>query len=164
MLTCIHYDYVSIPARPSIVNHPSIGRRRAAMHDQTSLLAPLCVFLVRRGGSGDRILFRYPFADPKTGVQFELLFRIDKTSLRVSRIVVATPWDDCPYTKSNDDTFVHARGCRVFLTSYVGKPYTNLPLSSIVTLKQSGDNGCGLRVEMKGTGSGANNGRGRRSV
>ena len=36
-----------------------------AMHDQTSLLAPLSVFLARRGGSGDRILFRYPFADPK---------------------------------------------------------------------------------------------------
>ena len=27
-----------------------------------------------------------------------LLFRIDKSSLGVSRIGVATPWDDCPYT------------------------------------------------------------------
>ena len=90
------------------------------MHDQTSLLAPLCVFLVRRGGSGDRILFRYPFADPKTGAQFELLFRIDKTSLGVSRIGPATPWDDCPYSKSNANTFVRAHAYRVFLTSCVG--------------------------------------------
>ena len=28
-----------------------------------------------------------------------LLFRIDKSSLGVSRIGVATPRDDCPYTK-----------------------------------------------------------------
>ena len=30
-----------------------------------------------------------------------MLFRIDKTSLGVSRIGEATPRDDCPYTKSN---------------------------------------------------------------
>ena len=33
-------------------------------------------------------------------------FRIDKSSLGVSRIGVATPWDDCPYPKSNANTFV----------------------------------------------------------
>ena len=33
-----------------------------------------------------------------------LLFHIDKTSLGVSHIGVATPWDDCPYTKSNANT------------------------------------------------------------
>ena len=49
-----------------------------------------------------------------------LLFRIDKTSLGVSRIGVATPWDDCPYAKSNANTFVRARAYRVFLTSCVG--------------------------------------------
>ena len=38
-----------------------------------------------------------------------LLFRIDKSSLGVSRIGVATLWDDCPYAKSNANTFVHAR-------------------------------------------------------
>ena len=49
-----------------------------------------------------------------------LLFRTDKTSLGVSRIGVATPWDDCPYAKSNDSTFVRARAYRVLLTSCVG--------------------------------------------
>ena len=37
------------------------------MHDQTSLLAPLALFLVKRGGNGDRVIFRYPYAEPKTG-------------------------------------------------------------------------------------------------
>ena len=49
-----------------------------------------------------------------------LLFRIDKSSLGVSRIGVATPWDDCPYAKSNVNTFVRAHAYRVFLTSCVG--------------------------------------------
>ena len=53
-------------------------------------------------------------------VHSPLLFRIDKSSLGVSRIGVATPWDDCPYTKSNANTFVRARAYRVFLTSCVG--------------------------------------------
>ena len=42
-----------------------------------------------------------------------LLFRVDKTSL-VYRIGVANPWDDCPYTKSNANTFVCACAHRVF--------------------------------------------------
>ena len=46
-----------------------------------------------------------------------LLFPIDKSSLGVSRMGVATPWDDCPYAKSNANTFVCARAYRVFLTS-----------------------------------------------
>ena len=50
-----------------------------------------------------------------------LLFRIDKTSLGVSRIGVATPRDDCPYAKSNANTFVRARAYRVFQTSCVGR-------------------------------------------
>ena len=54
-------DLFLISNRPSFL-HCSAA---TAMHDQTSLLAPLSVFLARRGGSGDRILFRYPFADPK---------------------------------------------------------------------------------------------------
>ena len=49
-----------------------------------------------------------------------LLFCIDKPSLGVSRIGVATPRDDCPYAKSNDNTFVRAHAYRVFLTSCVG--------------------------------------------
>ena len=65
-----------------------------------------------------------------------LLFRIDKTSLGVSRIGVATPRDDCPYAKSNANTFVRARAYRVFLTLCVGKPYTNSPPSSIVTVSR----------------------------
>ena len=73
---------------------------------------------------------------------------------------MATPWDDCPYTESNANTFVGAHAYRVFLTSCVGinlwdiprglrhsrdvplfdyphsvgKPYTNSPPSSIVTV------------------------------
>ena len=86
-----------------------------------------------------------------------LLFCIDKTYPGVSHIGVATPWDDCPYPKSNTNTFVCARAHKVFLTSCatsgtflgacgtlrmsprlippysVGKPYTNSPPSSIVT-------------------------------
>ena len=42
------------------------------------------------------------------------------SSLGVSRIGVATLWDDCPYTKSNANTFVHACAYRVFLTLCVG--------------------------------------------
>ena len=91
-----------------------------------------------------------------------LLFRIDKSSLGVSRVGVATPWDDCQYANSNANTFVRACAYRVFLTSCFGinlgdiplglrhprmspwlipphsvrKPYTNSPPSSIVTLQQ----------------------------
>ena len=46
--------------------------------------------------------------EPKLG-DGPLLFGIDKTSLGVSGIGVATPWDDCPYAKSNANTFVRAR-------------------------------------------------------
>ena len=56
-----------------------------------------------------------------------LLFRIDKTSLGVSRIGVATPRDDCPYEKSNANTFVRARAYRVFLTSCVGINLGDIP-------------------------------------
>ena len=52
----------------------------------------------------------------------------------MTRTGVATPWDDCPYAKSNDNTLVRARAYRVFLTSCVRKPYTNSPPSSIVTI------------------------------
>ena len=43
------------------------------------------------------------------------------------RIGVATPWDDCPYGKSNTNTFVHARVYRVFLTSCVGINLGDIP-------------------------------------
>ena len=59
-------------------------------------------------------------------------------------------WDDCPYAKSNANTFVRACAYRVFLTSCVGinlgmsprlipphsvwKPFMNSPPSSIVTM------------------------------
>ena len=56
-----------------------------------------------------------------------ILFRIDKSSLGVSRIGEATPWDDCPYTKSNANTFVRARALRVFLTSCVGINLGDIP-------------------------------------
>ena len=56
-----------------------------------------------------------------------LLFRIDKSSLGVPRIGVATPWDDCPYTKSNANTFVRAHAYRVFLTSCVGINLGDIP-------------------------------------
>ena len=90
-------------------------------------------------------------AEKATTTAPSLLFHIDKSSLGVSHIGVATPWDDFPYAKSNANTFVRARAYRVFLTSCVGnlgidlgdipphsvrKPYTNLPPSSIVTLME----------------------------
>ena len=62
-----------------------------------------------------------------TDSQYLLLFRIDKSSLGVSRIGVATPWDDCPYAKSNANTFVRARAYRVFLTSCVGIDLGDIP-------------------------------------
>ena len=61
-----------------------------------------------------------------------ILFRIDKTSLGVSRIGVATPWDDCPYTKSNANTFVRAHAYTQYVlcgTGYVGR-YQNSGLSN----------------------------------
>ena len=62
------------------------------MHDQTSLLAPLALFLVKRGGNGDRVLFRYPYAEPKTG-QLELgkyrqYISDDSCSLSLDRIII----------------------------------------------------------------------------
>ena len=43
-----------------------------------------------------------------------ILTRIDKTSLGMSRIGVAIPWDDWPYGQSNANTFVRARAYRSF--------------------------------------------------
>ena len=48
-----------------------------------------------------------------------LLFCMDKSSLGVSRIGVATPWGDCQYAESIANTLVRARAYRVFLTSCV---------------------------------------------
>ena len=102
--------------------------------------------------------------------ELPLLFRTDKSSRVVSRIDEATHWDACPYTQSNANTFVCALAYRVFqprvsgLTSgaplgafgtlgvppwlipphLVGKPYTNPPPSSIVTMFTS-DFGSGQR-------------------
>ena len=45
----------------------------------------------------------------------------------MSRIGVATPRDDCPYAKSNANTFVRARAYRVFLTSCVGINLGDIP-------------------------------------
>ena len=85
---------------------------------------------------------------------------MNKSSLGMARIDEAIPWDDCPYAKSNANTFVRARAYRVFRPrvsgstsgaplrafgtlgvppqlippNLVGKPYTNLPPSSIVTM------------------------------
>ena len=61
-----------------------------------------------------------PYTNSPPSSIVTLLFRIDKTSLGVSRIGVATPRDDCPYAKSNANTFGRARAYRVFLTSCVG--------------------------------------------
>ena len=38
-----------------------------------------------------------------------------------------TPWDECPYAKSNANTFVRARAYRVFLTSCVGINLGDIP-------------------------------------
>ena len=79
----------------------------------------------------------------------------------MARIDEAIPWDDCPYAKSNANTFVHARAYRVFRPRVSGstsgatlgafgtlgvppqlipphlvrKPYMNSPPSSIVTMQ-----------------------------
>ena len=45
----------------------------------------------------------------------------------MSRIGVATPRDDCPYAKSNDNTLALARAYRVFLTSCVGINLGDIP-------------------------------------
>ena len=60
-------------------------------------------------------------------MHFTFLFRIDKTSLGESRIGVVTPWDYCPYTKSNANTFVRACAYRIFLTSCVGIKLWDIP-------------------------------------
>ena len=63
-----------------------------------------------------------------------LLFCIDKSYLGVSPTEVATPWDDCPSTKSNANTFVRACAYRVFLTSCVGINLGDIPLVDPSTL------------------------------
>ena len=50
------------------------------------------------------------------------------------RALVATPWDDFPYTKSNANTFVRARAYRVFLTSCVGINLGDIPSVDPFTL------------------------------
>ena len=62
----------------------------------------------------------------KIGIK-TLLFLIDKSSLGMSRKDEAIPWDDCPYAKSNANTFVRARAYRVFLTSCVGINLGDIP-------------------------------------
>ena len=42
-------------------------------------------------------------------------------------IGVASPWDNCPYVKSNANTFVRAGAYRVFLTSCVGINLGDIP-------------------------------------
>ena len=71
----------------------------------------------------------YPNQNYHNDIKSPLLFRIhvDKTSLGVSCIGVATPWDDCPYAKSNANTFVCAHAYRVFLTSCVGINLGDIP-------------------------------------
>ena len=65
--------------------------------------------------------------EPLYALYVPLLFHIDKSSLGVSRIGVATLWDDCPYAKSNANTFVRAHAYRVFLTSCVGINLGDIP-------------------------------------
>ena len=52
--------------------------------------------------------------------KFSILFRMNKSSLGMARIDEAIPWDDCPYAKSNANTFVHAHAYRVFRTRVSG--------------------------------------------
>ena len=81
------------------------------------------------------LFFRRIFAIPShsylcrlpKSVPLPLLFRIDKSSLGVSRILVSTPRDDCPYAKSNDNPFVRAHAYRVFLTWCVGINRGDIP-------------------------------------
>ena len=48
-----------------------------------------------------------------------LLFRMNKSSLGMARIDEAIPWDDCPYAKSNANTFVRACVYKVFPISCI---------------------------------------------
>ena len=50
---------------------------------------------------------------------------------------MATPRDDCPYAKSNANTFVPSRAYRVFLTSCVGINLGDIPLGGCGTLGMS---------------------------
>ena len=66
------------------------------------------------------ILIRVVYSIWSAHLYGPLLTRIDKTSLGMSRIGVAIPWDDWPYGRNNDNTFVRALAYRIFLTSCVG--------------------------------------------
>ncbi len=41
------------------------GGSNSSSSSSSSSLAPISIFLVRGGGTGDRVLFRYPYAEPK---------------------------------------------------------------------------------------------------
>jgi len=56
-----------------------------------------------------------------------LLFRMNKSSLGMSRIDEAIPWDDCPYAKSNANTFVRARAPSVDPSTLGAKTLYELP-------------------------------------
>ena len=124
------------------------------LHRKECIASNICVWLLcmYRAPRTLYCMYRGGEAECRTGngqnsPHSPLLSRIDKSSLGVPRIGVATPWDDCPYAKSNANTFVRARAYRVFLTSCVGinlgdipphsvgKPYTHSPPSSIVTIR-----------------------------
>ena len=62
-----------------------------------------------------------------------LLFRMNKSSLGMARIDEAIPWDDCPYAKSNTNTFVRARAYRIFQPRVSG-PTLGAPLRAFGTL------------------------------
>ena len=69
-------------------------------------------------------------------VPLALLFLIDKSSLGMSRINEAIPWVDCPYAKSNANTFVRARAraYRVFRPRVSGST-SGAPLGAFSTLR-----------------------------
>ena len=97
------------------------------LHRKECIASNICVWLLcmYRAPRTLYCMYRGGEAECRTGngqnsPHSPLLSRIDKSSLGVPRIGVATPWDDCPYAKSNANTFVRARAYRVFLTLCVG--------------------------------------------
>ena len=80
---------LDLPTGPDLPDHPNMVGIRTEIMD---------ILEVNDKEFRDGLMKRQGFQN--------VTFCVDKSSLGVSRIDEATPWDDCPYVKSNANTFV----------------------------------------------------------
>ena len=101
---------LDLPTGPDLPDHPNMVGIRTEIMD---------ILEVNDKEFRDGLMKRQGFQN--------VTFCVDKSSLGVSRIDEATPWDDCPYAKSNANTFFSVCAYCVFLTLCVGFNLRGIP-------------------------------------